>query len=252
MSELLFDSELDQRLWDSSLRVIGGSPSDGFEEAFRFVHPDCEGSESLREQLSLRFEVAISMPGLTDIEKCCLAIKAIKINNQISKICDDSTKVDDHDDSAKVDDHDDSTKVDDHNDSTKVDDHNDILGQIIILTNADLENLLRVTAACLDSVCLLPISKEDSDEIVNEASNENSHKIQKFKDIIFKKDESNRGFVFAVFDFLKYQQECGYNIVKNDAVVDLLVISIGMEPNLFDAVARQQSLNSRFGVVTGR
>lgn len=225
MSELFFDSELDQHPWDSSLSVIGGSPSDGFEEAFRFVNPDCEGSENLREQLSLQFEVAISMPGLTDIEKCCLAIKAIEINNEISEICDDSTKVDDH---------------------------NDILGRIITLTNADLDNLLRVTAVCLDSVCLLPIPTKDLDDSRGEAIDENFYKIQKFKDIIFEKDKANPGFVCSVLNFLKDQKECGYNIVKNDSVVDLLVLSIGMEPDLLDAFARQQSSNRRFCVVEGR
>lgn len=225
MSELFFDSELDQHLWDSSLSVIGGSPSDGFEEAFRFVNPDCEGSESLREQLSRQFEVAINMPGLTGIEKYCLAIKAIEINNEISESCDDSTKVDDH---------------------------NDILGQIITLTNADLDNLLRVTAACLDSVCLLPISREDSDEIVGDTIVQNLSKIEKFKTIIFEKDESNPEFVSTVLSFLKAQKECGYNIVKNDSVVDLLVISIGMEADLFEALARQEKSNSRFGVIEER
>lgn len=225
MSELFFDSDLDQRFLNSGLIVIRGSPSEGFEEAFRFVNPDRESSESLREQLSLQFEVAINMPGLTGIEKYCLAIKAIEMNNEISKTCDDSTKVDDH---------------------------NDILGRIITLTNADLDNLLRVTAVCLDSVCLLPISREDSDEIVGDTIVQNLSKIEKFKSIIFKKDEANPGFVSTVLTFLKAQKDCEYTLVKNESLVDTLVISIGMEADLFSTLARQEKSNGRFGVVEGR
>ena len=236
MSKLFFDSGYNQFALRNTLAIIdgqGGSPSEGFQEAFLFLNPEgfsevslyrdpnYEISESLREQLLLQFEVAIDLPGLTDIEKALIAMRAIEINIRISGGSDEPTKIDGH---------------------------NNVLAQIITLTNADLDNLLRVTAACLDSVCLLPISEEDSDKIVGDTIVQNLSRIEKFKSIIFKKDEANPGFVCSVLNFLKEQKECGYNIVENDSVVDTLVISIGMEPDLLDAFNRQEKSKGLFGV----
>ena len=77
-------------------------------------------------------------------------------------------------------------------------------------------------------------------------------KIEKFKSIIFKKDEANPGFVSTVLTFLKAQKDCEYTLVKNESLVDTLVISIGMEADLFSTLARQEKSNGRFGVVEGR
>jgi len=220
LSELFFDSALERKIFESSQNVISGSLSECFQEAFMFLNPDCESSESLRDQLLLQFEVVIDLPGLTGIEKVCLVLKAIPINNQIS---------------GKVD------------KPTKIDDHNNVLAQIITLTNADLENLLRVTAACLNSVCLLPISKEDSDEIMCNNISKNLSNIEKFKNIIFEKDRANPGFAHSVLNFLRDQKEREYPFIKNESVVDGLVTLIGLAPELFDAAARQVLSERRFG-----